>query len=144
MSSDDFFSYSEKDMMRGKVIPPAWYRVRIEQITKKLSRDGNSTNFNVEGSVLFNAEDGSTEYPGADGKPVSLQNFPLEWNFNSKAMGFAQGFLEANGIHVEQGVRYSLLDSRFIGAEIDVMVENDLYNGRTVNRINHKYRVPRQ
>jgi len=134
MSSDDFFSFSEKDMLRGKIVPPAWYRVRIDQISKKLSKDGNSTNYLVEGTILFNAEDGTTD----------LANFPLEWNFNSKAMGFARGFLEANGIEVTQDTRYSLTDGRFLGAEIDVMVENALYDGRTVNRVNHKYRQPRQ
>jgi|SRR5215467_283716 len=143
-SADDFFSYSEKDMLRGKTLPPAWYRVRIEQITKKLSRNGDSTNFNVEGTVLFNAEDGTTEYTGPSGDPVSIKNFPLEWNFNSKAMGFAKGFLEAQGISVQVGQRYSLMDARFLGTEIDVFVDNDLYEGRTVNRVNHKYRSPRQ
>jgi hypothetical protein len=132
--SGDFFTFSEKDMMRGKIVPPAWYRVRVDQITPKLSKNGDSTNYLVEGTILFNADDGTTD----------LANFPLEWNFNSKAMGFTRGFLEANGVSVEPGVRYSLTDGRFAGQEIDVFVENDLYEGRTVNRVNHKYRAPRQ
>jgi hypothetical protein len=134
MSSDDFFSFTPKELLRGKVITPAWYRVRIEQIGKKLSKDGNSTNFNVEGTILFNSEDGTTDFA----------NYPLEWNFNSKAMGFARGFLEAQGIQVDSDTRYSLTDGRFDGSEVDVYVDNKLYEGRTVNQVGHKYRSPRQ
>jgi hypothetical protein len=123
--------FTEKDLLRGQILPPAWYRVKIDAVGEKLSKDGNSTNYPVEGTILFNADDGSTTY----------HNFPLDWNFNSKALGFAVGFLKSLGLEVNAGTRYDL--SATAGKEIDVFVENDLYEGRTVNRVNHKYRAPR-
>jgi hypothetical protein len=124
-------SFDEKALLRGKLITPAWYRIRIEAIGEKPSKNGESTNYPVEAVILRNAEDGSLEF----------ENVPLEWNFNSKAMGFAVGFLQACGVQVEPNKRYDL--SALAGTELDVMVENDLYDGRMVNRVNHKYRTPR-
>ena len=124
-------SFSEKDLLRGKVITPAWYRVRIDAVGEKLAKNGESTNYPVEATILFNADDGSKDFT----------NTPLDWNFNSKALGFTRGYLEACGITAQANTRYDL--SATAGKEIDVFVENDLYDGRTVNRVNHKYRTPR-
>ncbi|SRR5258706_6500971 len=120
-------SFSDKDLLRGRVITPGWYIVRIDQIGEKLSKNQESTNFLVEATILGNADDGSTEFA----------NFPLEWNFNSKAMGFAVGYLKALGFEVEAGKRYDL--SATAGKSLKVFIENDIYEGRTVNRVNHKY-----
>lgn len=120
--------FTEKDLARGKIIVPSWYRVRIDAIGEKPSKDGGSTNYPVEAVILKNADNGDMEFA----------NTPLEWNFNSKAMGFAVGFLKSMDVEVEAGKRYDL--SAVAGREIDVFVENDLYNGNTINRVNHKYR----
>jgi hypothetical protein len=63
---------------------------------------------------------------------------PLDWNFNSKAVGFAVGFLQAFGVEVKAGMRFDLKSAE--KRELDVFVENDQYQGRLVNRVNHKYR----
>ena len=123
--------FGERDILRGKVITPGWYRVRIDAVGEKPSKDGDSTNYPVEGTVIGNADDGSTDFA----------NVPLDWNFNSKALGFAVGFLQSLGIDVKPGTRYELASAA--GKEIDVFVENDTYQGRMVNRVNHKYRLPR-
>jgi len=127
-------SFSQRDLMRGKVIPPAWYRVKIESVGEapaKASEKGPSTNYPVEGTILFNGDTGDTSQAG----------IPLDWNFNSKAIGFAVGFLEAFGVEVKAGTRFNLKSAE--GREVDVFVENDTYQGRVVNRVNHKYRKPR-
>ena len=80
-------SFSEKDLLRGKIVEPAWYRVRIDNIGEAPSKDGGSTNYPVEGVILKNADNGSEDFKGV----------PIEWNFNSKAIGFAVGFLQAFG-----------------------------------------------
>ena len=123
--------YGQRDLLRGKVVEPAWYRVRIEAVGEALSKDGNSTNFPVEGTILFNGDTGSTEYQGV----------PLDWMFNSKAIGFSVGFLAAFGLEVKAGQRYDLANAA--GKELDVFVENDTWQGRMVNRVNHKYRAPK-
>ena len=124
-------SFSSRDILRGKPITPAWYRVHIESVGEAPSADKQSTNYPVEGTILFNGDNGSTEFA----------NYPLDWNFNSKALGFAVGFLAALGEEVTPGKRFDLGYSA--GKDIDVFVENDTYQNRLVNRVNHKYRTPR-
>ena len=127
-------SFSDRDLLRGKVITPGWYRVRVESVGEapaKASDKGPSTNYPVEGTVLFNGDNGGTEFA----------NTPIDWNFNSKAIGFAVGFLKAFGVEVKSGVRFDLKSAE--GRELDVYIENDTYQNRLVNRVNHKYREAR-
>lgn len=127
-------SFSERDLLRGKIVTPAWYRVKIENIGEapaKQSEKGPSTNYPVEATVMFNGDSGDVEFKGT----------PLDWNFNSKAIGFAVGFLQSFGVDVKAGTRFDLKSAE--GREVDVFVENDTYQGRLVNRVNHKYRTPR-
>lgn len=124
-------SFSERDLMRGKIITPAWYRVKIDSIGEapaKQSEKGPSTNYPVEATILFNGDSGDVEFAGT----------PLDWNFNSKAIGFAVGFLQSFGVDVKAGMRFDLKSAE--GREVDVFVENDTWQGRLVNRVNHKYR----
>lgn len=126
--------FGDRDLLRGKLITPGWYRVRVESVGEAAAKDqskGPSTNYPVEGTVLFNGDNGDKEFAGV----------PLDWNFNSKAIGFAVGFLQAFGVEVKSGTRFDLKSAE--GRELDVFVENDTYQGRMVNRVNHKYRTPR-
>jgi hypothetical protein len=123
--------FSDRDLLRGKVVTPAWYRVRIETVGEapaKASEKGPSTNYPVEGTILFNGDTGDKEFA----------NVPLDWNFNSKAIGFAVGFLQSFGVEVKSGVRFDLKSAE--GREVDIFVENDTYQNRLMNRVNHKYR----
>ncbi len=58
--------------------------------------------------------------------------------FNSKALGFLKGLFAACDIPLEANKRYDL--GSFAKQIVDVYIENDLFEGRTVNRVNHKYR----
>ena len=120
--------FGERDLLRGKVVEPAWYVVRINQIGEAPSKDGGSTNYPVEGTIVRNADNGSEDFAGV----------PLDWNFNSKAIGFAVGFLSSFGVDVKAGARFDLANAA--GKELEVFVENDTWQGRMVNRVNHKYR----
>lgn len=123
--------FNDRDLLRGKVVTPAWYRVRIESVGEAPAKDqskGPSTNYPVEGTILFNGDTGDKEFA----------NVPLDWNFNSKAIGFAVGFLQAFGVEVKANTRFDLKSAE--GRELDVFVENDVYQNRQVNRVNHKYR----
>jgi hypothetical protein len=125
---------SERDILRGKIVQPAWYRVRIDSVGQKMSAAGTSTNFPVEGTIMHEADSGAKDFSGV---PT-----PAGWNFNDKAIGFAIGFLEALGLEIKPGMRVELKNAE--GKEVDVFIENGEYEGRTVNRINHKYRKPRE
>src|SRR3970282_2644818 len=105
-------SFSKKDMLRGKVVTPAWYRLKIDNVGEAPSADKNSTNYPVEATVIRNADNGSDEFAGV----------PIDWNFNSKAIGFAKGYLESLGVPVEAQKRYELATS--VGLEIEAFVEN--------------------
>ena len=102
--------------------------MRIESVGEAPSKDGGSTNYPVEGTIIRHADSGSEEFAGV----------PVDWNFNSKAISFAAGFLKAFGEDVKSGVRFNLNAAE--GQLLDVFVENDTWQGRTINRVNHKYR----
>lgn len=134
--SDSIFTLSKKDVMGGKVYEPAWYRVRIDDYSNGPSKnlENPSTNHTYQGTILFNADTGDKKY----------EDHPLTWMFNSRAMGFTKGFLIALGVPEESITPDSRFDFKnALGKEIDIYVENDTYEGRLVNRVNHKYRAPR-
>jgi len=124
-------SFTEKDLLRGTVVEPAWYRLKIENIGEALSKDKNSTNYPVEATIIANADNGDARFA----------NVPIEWNFNSKALGFTKGFLAAFGVELKPGVRFDLANAA--GKELDVFIENKEYEGRIINNVPHKYRTPR-
>jgi hypothetical protein len=128
------FEFSDSDMKRGIIVDPAWYRVRIDAVSEKPAKEKPgvtpSTNVFVEGTILFNADNGSEEYAGV---PT-----PEGWLFNSKAKGFAVGFFQSLGVDVAAGKRYEFENT--VGKVLDVFIDNDEWDGRTVNKIKHKYR----
>ena len=120
--------FTERDLLRGKIVEPAWYVVQINNVGESPSKDGGSTNYPVEGVIVKNADTGDATYAGV----------PVDWNFNSKAIGFASGFLASFGADVESGKRYELADA--IGRQIEIFVETGEWQGRLKNQVNHKYR----
>lgn len=120
--------FDKKSLMIGKVVEPAWYRVVIDDVSEEPSKDGKSTNYWMEGTIIKNADNGDEANAGVG----------LRWNFNSKALGFAKGFFECFGITPELGKRYELNAAK--GQQIEVFVENSTYEGRIQNKVNHKYR----
>ncbi len=130
--------FSQQDILRGTILDPAWYTVKIEATGEKLSAKGDSTNYVMEGIVLRNGDNGDE----GDLLKKPIAGVPLTWNFNSKAIGFMVGYFEALGHEVREGKRFDLDNT--VGELIDVFVENDTWEGRPVNRVNHKYRAPRE
>jgi hypothetical protein len=130
------FQLSKKDLVSGKVYDPGWYRVRLDSFASNPSKnlESPSTNYVYQGTILFNADTGDKKY----------EDHPIQIMFNSKALGFTKGFLMGLGIKEEditEDKRWTFENA--LGKEIDVMVENDTWDGRLVNRVNHKYRQPR-
>lgn len=123
--------FSDRDLLRGTVVDPSWYRVFIEEIDGEgeASKDQKSTNYKVEGTILFDGDTGDTKFRGV----------PVTWNFNSKAMGFSKGLFEAVGLKLEAKTRYRL--EACAQREVDVFIGNKPYQGRTLNDINHQYRA---
>lgn len=126
--------FSDSDLLRNKILTPGWYRVHIDTVGEWVpSKDGNSQNIPVSGTVKFNADDNSTEFAGV----------PLDWLYNSnpKVKGFIEGFLRGLGVDVVPG-RYDLSAAQ--GKDVDIYIKNSEYNGRLKNEVSHQYRAPRQ
>ena len=121
-------SFSDRDLLRGKIVEPAWYVVTIENIGEAPSKDGGSTNYPVEGTIVRNADNGSDTFAGV----------PIDWNFNCKAIGFAVGFLQAFGVDVKAGARFDLNNA--VGKQLEMFIENGEWQGRLKNNVPHKYR----
>lgn len=121
-------TFDPGDMMRDKIVEPAWYTVTITNIGEAPSKDGGSTNYPAEAVIVNNADTGDTKFA----------NVPIFWNFNSKMKSAARGFLECLGTEVKEGQRYELASA--IGKQVEVFVENGEWQGRILNRVNHKYR----
>ena len=125
--------FSERDLLRGTVVDPAWYRVFIEEIDGEgqASKDNKSTNYNVEVTILFDGDTGDTTFRGV----------PITYNFNSKAMGFTKGLFASVGLELKAKERYRL--EACAKREVDMFIGNKPYNGRTVNEVTHQYRKPK-
>ncbi len=125
--------FSDRDLLRGTVVEPAWYRVFIEEIDAdgEESKDKKSTNYKAEGTILFDGDTGDTKFRGV----------PITWNFNSKAMGFSKGLFESVGLELKSKERYRL--EACARREVDIFIGNKPFQGRTLNDINHQYRKPK-
>jgi len=125
-------SYSSRDLLASKIVPPGWYRVMVDDISSEPSADGKSMNYPVEGTIICNADDGTTDFAGV---PLGIGK---SWMFNSKVISFSIDFLRSFGVEINADTRYDLDASK--GKILDVFVENDTYQGRLKNKVNHKYR----
>lgn len=135
--------YSRKDLLRDKIVNPAWYLVLIETIGEWTdSRDGKSQNMIVEGVIVKNAETGATDFADV---PIGGMG---SWNFNTKAMGFSKGLVNAvanqlglnpDEITPETRIEFKHLEGKYV----EVFIENDTYEGRIKNKVQHKYREPK-
>lgn len=125
--------FTTEELNRNRVIPPSWYLVKITSIGEAPSKAGDSTNYPVDAVIIKNVDTGSEEFAGVPIGGIGT------WFFNSKAKSFMTGFMAALGVNVEAGKRYDL--NAAAGEEMEIYIENDTYQGRTVNRVNHKYRA---
>lgn len=127
-------SFTDSDLLRNKVVEPAWYVLDLDaHRTWTPTKDAQSNNCHFDCIIEKNAETGGTDFAGV---PIILQ-------FNDKpgARGFIEGFLRGLGVEITSGTRYDLNSA--VGKKIEAFIENETYNGRLINRCNHKYRVVR-
>ena len=126
--------FSESDLLRNKIVSPGWYRLELGTVGEwSPSKDQQSNNCLIEAVIMFAADSGDKEFAGV---PVTIQ-----FNDKVKAKGFIEGFLRALGVEVAPG-RFNLTAAA--GQQVDAFVENETYEGRVRNRINHKYRQVRK
>ena len=119
--------FSPTDILAGKLVDPDWYLIKITSAGEAPAKDGNSTNYPMEATIVSNL-----------GGDVTFAGVPLRWNFNSKAPGFQIGFLESLGVEITPGKRYELADT--VGMTVGAFVDHSEYNGRVRNNVGGKYR----
>ena len=86
--------FSDSDMLRNKVVEPAWYVLDIQGHRDWTpTKDGQSNNCHMETVIEKNADNGSTDFSGV---PIELQ-----FNDKPKAKGFIEGFLRGMGVEVQ-------------------------------------------
>ena len=120
--------FSQRDILRGKLVEPAWYRGHIEGLEKKLSAKGDSTNYNYEITLIKNADTGDDKFAGV----------PVTVNFNTKAKGFMIGFFSALGAEITANSRFN--EENAVGKDIELYIVNEEYDGRMINKCKHQYR----
>jgi hypothetical protein len=135
--------YSKRDLLRDKLVEPAWYTVHINTIGEWTpSKDKQSQNMVVEGTIVRNADNGSEEF-----KDVPIGGMGA-WGFNTKALGFSLGLtkavaeqlgINADDIGPDTKIEYKHLEGKYV----DVFIINDTYEGRMKNKVDHKYRAPK-
>lgn len=135
--------FSNRDLLRDKIVEPAWYRVLIDTVGEWTdSKDKQSQNLVMEGTIQFNADNGDKKFAEV---PIGGMG---AWNFNTKAKGFAIGLIKGVapqlGIEPDSITPESLIEMKLMeGKYIDVFIENDVYEGRMKNKVTHKYRAPK-
>lgn len=135
--------YTKRDLLRDKLVPPGWYRVMIDHVSEWMpSKDKQSQNMVLDGTILFNADNGSEEF-----KDVPIGGMGA-WNFNSKAMGFSKGLTYAMasqcGYDAEALTESDQIEFKhFEGKVVDVFIINDTFEGRMKNKVDHRYREPK-
>jgi hypothetical protein len=121
--------FSQKDILRGKLIEPGWYVGHIEALEKKLAAKGDSTNYNYDVTIIKNADNGEEKFAGV----------PVTVNFNTKAKGFMIGFFTALGADITPGSRFN--EENAVGKDIELYVSNEEFDGRMINKCKHQYRA---
>ena len=122
--------FDNTDIKRNIIVEPAWYRTRILEVgSPEVSKKGDSFNTTVKAIILRNADNGSEQFA----------DVPIFYMFNTKARGFALGWLEALGHKVESAQRVDLKAGE--GMEIEQFIGNRTYEERLQNDPQHKYRA---
>lgn len=134
--------FPEKELLRDKIVAPAWYTLLIETMGEwTVSKKGDSYNMTADGTIVCNADTGSVEFAGV---PIGG---PGVWQFNTKVLSFLKGFVfamaEQCGYDAATITKATQIEGKvFEGKYVDVFVENSVTpDGRTKNKVTHKYRM---
>lgn len=127
--------FSKRDILRSTIVDPGYYLVQIQKVSESISKKGNSTNYVIDEAEIICDESGGTKFAGV---PVPY------WGFNSLAKGFMIPFFEAiEGEKIEDGSRMQWSNA-LEGKKVYVMIDNEMFEGRPVNKQKHMYKPARQ
>jgi hypothetical protein len=125
-------------LLRNQLIEPGWYVALIQRVGKTAAKGDNPDTtevYPVDGVIVRNADTGSTRYAGV---PTPYWSF----NNNPRAETFIIDFLKA--LADNQDITEGLKElSAAEGRQIEVFIKNEEFQGRLINRLDHKYRPVR-
>ena len=128
-------SFSDSDLLRNKIVEPAWYLLDIHaHRTWSPTKDGQSNNCHIECTIMKNADNGADDFVGVPIEFSSTISLRLRDSLKDSCVALVWTS-SANA-------RYTLESA--VGKKIEAFIENDTYNGRLINRCNHKYRMLRE
>src|SRR5262245_54001543 len=107
---------SQDDILRSKIVDPAWYRVRVNKVSDKNNKKNTGINSWFEGVILRNADNGDQKFAGV---PT-----PYLWLFSSNFTPNAISLLEAQGVEVKADGEYDLQFMQ--GREVEMFIGNQL------------------
>src|ERR1700751_3953161 len=108
-----------EDYLRGRILNPAWYRLKVKSAVDELSKAGDSNNVVVDFVVVS----GPKQKDGSD--PAGI---PLRRYYSEKAPGFANKLFQAFGAGLD-GKKTAIVDfDGIVGKEIDGFIDNQLDN----------------
>ena len=114
-----------EDIKRGKVVDPGRYHARITTVNDKPSKPNENGETSMNTVVTFVIQSGA------------FKDVPITVYFNEKAPGTCVPLMTALGYKIDEdaGFDAELDESTLGGREVDIFVDNDLYQGRKVNKI---------
>lgn len=125
-----FVDFSDSDLLRNKLVTPAWYQVHIDSVDEwKVAKTGTSNNLVYEVTIVKNADTDDEEFAGV---PVIMR-----FNDSPKAKGIIDAFLKSLGVETSAG-RFELAAA--VGKKLDVYIGNSVYEGRVRNEVQSKFR----
>lgn len=120
------FKVTREDMLRSKVLNPAWYVAKVVKVWQETAKsDGESTNTWIEFSILSgpDQEDGS-----------KANDTPVRRCFSEKAPGFILPYLKACGTQVKEGGGdYDIEKS--VGIVMELYIVNRMWEGSMQNDV---------
>jgi hypothetical protein len=115
---------SKADLLKGRVLPPTWYKMKVMSFESKPTADKTSVNY------IFNLS-----LPDQDDQEIPQL-------FNSKALGFMAPFLCAvfkkNLIEMNEQMvsgSFNFDPDETLGKMVFGLVKNEEYQGRILNKI---------
>lgn len=126
-----FVEFNESDLLRNKLVVPAWYRVSFDSVGEwKPSKNATSNNLEIEATIIKNADNGDEEFTGV---PVTFR-----MNDHPKMKPSLETLLKCTmGETIEKG-RYAI--EAVVGKEVEVFIANKTWEGRVSNDVTMKYR----
>lgn len=112
------FTIRREDLLRSKLLDPAWYVAKIKKPWKEPTKKGDSDNYIVD----FTITTGPSQKDGINPVGLSVRRY-----FNEKGSGYAKTFFEALGVKFDLAKEAFEVDFEAAeGREVQVYVSNRL------------------